>query len=402
MPEFVCRLGAPNGSVVEQRRVAASMDALRRELEAEGFHIFDLSAARSRFRVPFLSRSEKVSGQDFLLFNTQLKTLLHAGMPLAQSLDLLKDQQTSPHFRALLDKVHQQLTTGVALSDAFLALGDTFPRLYANSLRAGERTGELEQVIGRYVEYQRLVEAVRRKIVGALTYPAVLIVLAAGLVVILMTYVIPSFSQFYLQFETELPLPTRLVIGSADFLSNNLILIVVGMIGSSYFFRVWRTSPAGRLITDRWKLKLPLVGRLTHLFALSQFSRSMSILLGGGTPMVPAVETSSTSVSNAYISELFLGCVHEVQEGRPLSDALHDTGYLPNLALAMIRVGESTGALPEMLTHTSDFFDESIEYTLGQIVTLIEPMILVVMGLIVAGLLLAVYYPLLTIVTRIA
>lgn len=402
MPEFVCRLGAPNGSVVEQRRVAASMDALRRELEAEGFHIFDLSAARSRFRVPFLSRSDRVSGQDFLLFNTQLKTLLHAGMPLAQSLDLLKEQQTSPHFRALLDKVHQQLTTGVALSDAFLALGDTFPRLYANSLRAGERSGELEQVIGRYVEYQRLVEAVRRKIVGALTYPAVLIVLAAGLVVILMTYVIPSFSQFYLQFETELPLPTRLVIGSADFLSNNLILIVVGLIVSSYFFRVWRTSPAGRLITDRWKLKLPLVGGLTHLFALSQFSRSMSILLGGGTPMVPAVETSSTSVSNAYISELFLGCVQEVQEGRPLSDALLDTGYLPDMALAMIRVGEATGALPEMLTHTSDFFDESIEFTLGRIVTLIEPIILVVMGLIVAGLLLSVYYPLLTIVSRIA
>ena len=402
MPEFVCRLGAPNGSVVEQQRVAASMDALRRELEAEGFHIFSLSAARSRFRLPFFSQSERVSGQDFLLFNTQLKTLLHAGMPLAQSLDLLKNQQTSPHFRALLEKVHQQVTTGVALSDAFLALGDIFPRLYSNSLRAGERTGELEQVIGRYVEYQRLVEAVRRKIVGALTYPAVLIVLAAGLVVILMTYVIPNFSLFYVQFETELPLPTRLVIGSADFLKNNLILIVAGLIGSWYAFRVWRTSPSGRLITDRWKLKLPLVGRLTHLFALSQFSRSMSILLGGGTPMVPALETSSTSVNNAFISELFLGCVHEVQEGRPLSDALLDTGYLPDLALAMIRVGESTGALPEMLTHTSDFFDESIEFTLGRIVTLIEPMILVVMGLIVGGLLLSVYYPLLTIVSRIA
>jgi type IV pilus assembly protein PilC len=378
------------------------MDALRRELETEGFHVFSLAGARSRFRLPLFSRSEKVSGQDFLLFNTQLKTLLHAGMPLAQSLELLKEQQSSPHFRALLDKIHQQVTTGVALSDAFLALGDTFPRLYANSLRAGERTGELEQVIGRFVEYQRLVEAVRRKIVGALTYPAVLIVLAAGLVVILMTYVIPSFSQFYLQFATELPLPTRVVIGSAEFISNNLIAIVIGSLVAWYAFRVWRTSPSGRLITDRWKLRLPLIGRLTHLFALSQFSRSLAILLGGGTPMVPALETASTSISNAYISELFLGCVQEVQEGRPLSDALLDTGHLPDMALAMIRVGESTGALPEMLGHTSDFFDESIEFTLNRVVTLIEPLILVFMGLIVAGLLLAVYYPLLTIVTRIA
>jgi type IV pilus assembly protein PilC len=323
-------------------------------------------------------------------------------MPLAQSLDLLKDQQTNPHFRALLDKVHQQVTTGVALSDAFLALGDTFPRLYANSLRAGERTGELEQVIGRFVEYQRLVESVRRKIIGALTYPAVLVLLATGLVIILMTYVIPSFSDFYIQFETELPLPTRAVIGLAQFMSSNLVWIVAGLIVLWYAFRVWRTSPSGRLITDRWKLKLPLLGRLTHLFSLSQFSRSLAILLGGGTPMVPALQTSSTSVSNAFISELFLGCVHEVEEGRPVSDALADTRWVPDMALAMIRVGESTGALPEMLGHTSDFFDESIEFTLSRIVTLIEPLILVVMGLIVAALLLAVYYPLLTIVTRIA
>jgi type IV pilus assembly protein PilC len=401
VPEFVCRLGAPNGSIVEQRRVAASVDALRRELEAEGFHVFSLAGARSRFRVPFFSRSEKVSGEDFLLFNTQLKTLLHAGMPLAQSLELLKDQQANPHFRALLDKIHQQVTTGIALSDAFLALGETFPRLYANSLRAGERTGELEQVLERYVEYQRLVEAVRKKIIGALTYPAVLVTLSAGLVVILMVKVIPAFEDFYVQFQTELPLPTKMVLGLADFTKNNLFFIIAAVAVLVYGIRVWRSSPSGRMITDRWRLRLPLVGRLAHLFALSQFSRSLAILLGGGTPMVPALETASTSISNAYVSELFLGCVQEVQEGRPLSDALDDTGQAPEMALAMIRVGEATGALPEMLQHTSDFFDEAIEYSLNRIVTLFEPMILVVMGLIVAGLLLAVYYPLLTIVSRI-
>ena len=402
MPEFVCRLGAPDGSVVEQRRVAASSDALRRELEGEGFHVFSLAGARSRFRVPLLSRSEKVGGQDFLLFNTQLKTLLHAGLPLAQSLDLLKGQQVNPHFAALLEKIHQQVTTGVALSDAFLALGDTFPRLYANSLRAGERTGELEQVLIRYVEYQRLVEAVRKKIISALTYPAVLLTLSVGLVLILMVKVIPAFRDFYVQFETELPLPTRLVLGTADFTKNNFFFIIIGVLLSSYAFRVWRSSSAGRLITDRWVLRIPLVGRLNHLFALSQFSRSLAILLGGGTPMVPALDTSATSVSNAYIAELFLGCVQEVQEGRPLSEALEDTGQAPEMALAMIRVGESTGALPEMLQHTSDFFDEAIEFSLTRMVTLFEPLILVLMGLIVAGLLLSVYYPLLTIVSRIA
>ncbi|MGD9253691.1 MAG: type II secretion system F family protein [Holophagae bacterium] len=387
---------------MEQRRVAASMDALRRELETEGFHVFSLSAARSRFRVPFLSRSEKIKGQDFLLFNTQLKTLLRAGMPLAQSLELLKDQQADPHFRSLLAKIHQQVTTGVALSDAFLSLGETFPRLYANSLKAGERTGELEQVIDRYVEYQRLVETVRKKIIGALTYPAVLVTLSVGLVFVLMIKVIPSFQDFYVQFETELPLPTQLVLAAAAFIKGNFLLIILGLIVSIYLLRVWRTSPSGRMITDRWRLKLPLIGRLSHLFAMTQFTRSLAILLGGGTPMVPALETSATSVSNAYISELLLGCVQEVQEGRPLSDALADTNQAPDMALAMIRVGESTGALPELLENTSTFFDEAIEFSLNRMVTLFEPAILIVMGLVVAGLLLAVYYPLLTIVSRIA
>ena len=401
MPEFVCRLGSPDGTVVERRRVAASDEALRMELEAEGFHVFSITAGRSRLRVPFFSKSAKVSGQEFLLFNTQMATLLRAGLPLAQGLELLRDQQTNEHFKALLEKIHQQVTTGVSLSDAFLSLGDVFPRLYANTLRAGERSGELEVVLGRFVEYQRLTEAVRKKIVGALTYPAVLVALSIVLVIILMVRVIPAFSTFYVQFDAELPLPTRVVMGLSTGLQEHFLLITGSVVGLVLAIRVWRRSPSGQRITDRWRLSIPVVGRLGHLFAVSQFTRSLSVLLGGGTPMVPALQTSTTSISNSYISELFRGCVQEVQEGRPLSDSLDDTGKMPELALAMIRVGESTGALPEMLEHTSGFFDEEIEFSLARLVTLFEPLILVVMGIIVAGLLLAVYYPLLTTVSKI-
>jgi type IV pilus assembly protein PilC len=402
LPEFVCRLGSPDGSVLELRRVAVSADVLQRELEGEGFHVFSVSRARSRLRLPLVSRAEKVPSQDFLLFNTQLRTLLRAGLPLAQSLELLKSQQTHPHFRALLDKVHQQVTTGVSLSDAFLSLGDVFPKLYANSLRAGERSGELESVIGRFVQYQRLVEGVRKKIVAALTYPAVLVALAVGLVVLLVAYVIPRFSDFYMQFGSELPLPTRIVLVVAQTVASNLILIIVGGALVVWGFRTWKKSPAGRRVIDRWTLRIPLLGRLAQQFALSQFTRSLAVLLGGGTPMVPALETAATSVKNVYIAGLFLGCVQEVQEGRPLSDALEDTGRAPGLALAMIRVGESTGALPEMLEHTSNFFDEEIEFSLTRITTLFEPLILVFMGVVIAGLLLAVYYPLLRLVSTIA
>lgn len=401
MAEFVCRLGAPDGSVLEQRRVAPSQDALRRELETEGFHVFSMTSAGSRFRLPFFGRSEKVTGQDFLLFNTQLRTLLRAGLPLAQSLDLLKQQQKNPHFRAMLNKIHQQVTTGVSLSDAFLALGDAFPRLYANSLRAGERSGELEDVLGRYVEYQKMVEAARKKIIAALTYPAVLVALSVGLVIVLMAYVIPSFSEFYVNFEQRLPLPTRVVMGISDFTQQYLLYIVVGAVAAGYGLKAWGATTTGRRIMDRLKLRVPFVGRIDHLFSMSQFTRSMSVLLGAGTPMVPALETAATSVGNSYVGELFLGCVRDVQEGRALSDSLEDTNHAPDLALAMIRVGEGTGALPEMLDHSANFFDEEIEFSLGRMVTLFEPMVLVFMGLVIAGLLLSVYYPLLTLVAKV-
>lgn len=401
MPEFVCRLGAPDGAIVERRRVAGSMEAVRRELESEGFHVFSVAPARSRIRLPFIGPRTKISGQEFLLFNTQLATLLRAGLPLAQGLELLQRQQSNEHFKAVLEKVHQQVTTGVSLSDAFLSLGDVFPRLYANTLRAGERSGELEKVIGRYVEYQRLTEAVRRKIIGALTYPAVLILLSIVLVIILMVRVIPAFSGFYVQFNAELPLPTRMVMDLSTFVKEHFLLVGLAGVGLYVAVRAWRNTPFGRRITDRWRLSIPVVGRLAHLFSVSQFTRSLGVLLGGGTPMVPALETSTTSVGNSFISDRIHGCVREVQEGRALSDSLEDTGLMPDLALAMMRVGESTGALPEMLEHTSGFFDEEIEFSLNRLVTLFEPLILVVMGIIVAGLLLAVYYPLLTTVSKI-
>ena len=401
MPEFVCRLGVANGAVVEQRRVALSEQALRRELEEESFHIFSIKRAGASLSLPLLNRRDRVSGQEFLVFNTQLRTLLRAGLPLAQSMELLMEQQPSRAFRAMLRKVYQQITSGVALSDAFQSLGDVFPRLYANSLRAGERSGELPTVLERFVAYQRLVENVRKKIIAALTYPLILVMLSVGLVTLLMTYVIPRFNEFYVGMDQELPLITRIVTGVASFTSDHLLWFVAAAVGAVVGARFWVATPTGRRVVDRVTLRIPILGHLAQLFALSQFTRSLSLLLGGGTPMVPALETAARSVKNHHVAERFLLCVPEVQEGQALSDTLQRTGLVPSLALAMVRVGESTGALPEMLTNTSEFFDEEIEFTLARIVTIIEPAILVFMGLVITGLLLAVYYPLLSLASTI-
>jgi len=400
MPEFVCRLGAPDGSVLEQRRMAMSADALRQELEQEGFHVFSVTAPRMRLRVPGFSKREKVGGQEFMIFNTQLRTLLRAGLPLTQSLELLAAQQASPHFRSLLEKVHQQVTTGVSLSDAFLSLGDSFPRLYANTLRAGERSGDLEGMLERFTAYQKTMEAAKKKVVGALTYPAVLIMLSIGLVILMMTFVIPKFTGFYTQLDAELPLPTTILIGIANFVHDEIVFIVIGLVVTIWGVNTWKKTPRGRKMIDRLQLRLPVLGQLAHMFALSQFTRSLGVMLGGGIPMVPSLETAVTSINNAWISESFLNAIPQVREGQSLSNSLERTGLVPELAIAMMRVGESTGALPEMLSHTSEFLDEDIDFLLNRIVTLLEPAVLIFMGLVVAGLLLAVYYPLLTLVSR--
>lgn len=255
-------------------------------------------------------------------------------------------------------------------------------------------------MLERYVSYQRLMEAARKKIVSALTYPAVLVVLSVGLVVLLFTKVIPTFSEFFDQFGATLPFATRAIMATASFVHDHFLLLVLGVTLCLTGIRMWARTPSGGLAIDRWKLKLPVLGRVFHLFALSQFTRSLGVLLGGGTPMVPALQTASTSVGNSFVSEQFLACVPRVQEGQALSDTLVRTKLVPELATAMVRVGESTGALPEMLTHTSGFLDVEIDHTLNRIVTLIEPFILVVMGGVVAGMLLAVYYPLLTLVSQ--
>lgn len=401
MPEFLCRVGAPDGAVLDLHRVAASAAAAKKELQSEGFHLFSIGRARTGMGIPFLHRREKVPTQDFLLFNTQLKTLLHAGLPLTQSLELLKTQQSSEHFATLLNKVHTQVTTGISLSDAFASLGDAFPKLYSNSIRAGEHSGELEGVLGRYVEYQHLVEGVRKKIISALSYPAVLIMLSVALIILLVAKVIPSFSTFYDGFDAELPLITRSVLGLSNFVQQHFFALALGGTVLVFLFRSWKKTPHGRLIIDRFTLKTPLIGKLARHFALSQFTRSLGVLLGGGTPMVPALATATSSINNTWLSSVLGDCVQEVREGRSLSEAVSDTNSVPEMALAMMRVGESTGALPEMLNHTSDFFDEEIEFALNRLVTLFEPAILVTMGVIVALLLLAVYYPLLTMVNKI-
>jgi len=413
MATYVCRLGLPDGAIATRTIEASDEGALRTEIARLNARLFSVKVAGDApkavapgrgialSRLSFGSR-RPVKPAEFLVFNQELVALLKAGLPIVAGFEILLERQENARFKGILLDIREQLVSGVALSDAFLSHGDVFPRLYATSLKAGERSGEVEKVLRRYLSYQKILAALRRKVTGALVYPAVLIGLSIGLVAILMTYVIPRFREFFSGFEAgQLPLITRVVIGMADFLRANLLFVIVAIVAGAFVFTRWKATDAGRLGWDSFLLRIPLVGAILRQFALSQFARSLATLVGAGTPVVPALEIAAGAVANRRISAAVASVVPRVREGAKVWRSLEATRNFTSLAIEMIKVGEATGALEEMLTNVSDFYDEAIDAQLQRIVSLIEPIILVVMGAVVATLLLSIYLPMFTILSNI-
>jgi type IV pilus assembly protein PilC len=319
---------------------------------------------------------------------------LKAGMPLVQSLDLLKRRVTAPAFRRVLDDVHEKVRSGTALSDAFDAHGGLFPRVYTASLLAGERSGNLDAMLRRYVEYTKIIATVKRKTVSALVYPAILISLALVLVTIIVLKVVPAFSDFYGTFGAELPMSTRVIISLSEFLRSQFLLVIGGLIVAVIAVVTWVRQPGQQSRFDHLLLGLPMLGQVAKKFATSQMARTLATLLGGGLPLVNALDIAAKSVGNQYMAKQLDIVSARVREGESFAAALEARHVFPEVAVKMAEVGESTGALQDMLNTVADFYDEEIATTMDRFVTLVEPVLLVVMGIVIAGLLLALYMPL--------
>ena len=392
MATYVFRVGTPKGDIVDRKVEASTLEKARKEIESQGLHIFGVK--KRGFRPSLRLRSRALSTERFLLFNQELLALVRAGLPIVQSLDIMLERQQDPTFRNLLADIRDQVRSGVALSDAFASHGDMFPPIYSNSLRAGERSGDLEGVIKRFLRYQKLIVSIGKKVSGALIYPAVLVAISMAMIYIMLTVVVPKFTEFYKGFDAELPMFTQFLISFAFFVRNNSIITLAAVGLAIFFIRRWGKTKSGRLMLDKVKLKIPFAGSVIHSFAIMQFTQSLSTLLAGGTPMVPALETASESVTNSHVSSKIKGIVQQVREGEPLWLSLESTGAMSSISVEMIKVGESTGALVEMLSHVGEFYDEEIETRLSRMMALLEPAILVLLGLVIAGLLYAFYLPL--------
>ncbi len=395
--QFICRVGTPDGRVLEETFVASDEPALMSELGKLGYHVFEVRrrGLPQKARLSLRGRRRKaIPVQQFMVWNRELAALLKAGLPLLQALDMMLERMANQHFKAILTDIRDRIKSGEDLSQAFEAHADLFPRLYPSTLKAGEKSGELEQVIRRFIRYMQLVLDARRRVVSALIYPAVLVCLSIVMISVMMVYVVPKITVFFENLEVELPFMTRALIAVSTFAQRNVALLAVGALIFFLVFRAWSRTAGGELALDRAKLKLPFLGPVLHRFAITEFCRSLATLLAGGIPLVPAFEIATGAVGNREVRSRIEPQIQMVREGQPFWEALDRSGVFLDMSIGMIKVGEATGSLDEMLGSVADFVDEQIESRMARILTLIEPLMLVFMGIIVAMILIAIYLPL--------
>lgn len=400
MPEFVCRVANDRGQVRSQIERAASEGELRARFSEQGFHVYSI---RPR---PTLSLAWKTDGAkkkvklaDFLVFNQQFVTLIRAGLPILKALDLLATHIVQPSLRDCVNQVRASVRGGALLSEAFREQG-MFPEIYTTSLLAGEKSGNLEGVLDRYVSYQRTALTVRKKLLASLVYPALLITMVLVLVTVLVTYVIPNFAELYRTMSEDLPPMTQALITFVDGFRQYWVILMVLLAGTAIGAWSWSKTRQGGQALDRFKMKLPLAGEIWTKYQVAQFSRILGTLLTGGIPMVQALDTARQSVTSPLLQHSLEVATRQVREGNSLWQGLSQSGFFPGLAIQMIEVGESSGALPQMLASVAEFFEEDVNTYLAALLSLIEPAILIFMGIVVAFVLIALYLPIFSLAGR--
>jgi type IV pilus assembly protein PilC len=387
MNEFVIKLADERGRVMEQSHAAATAEELRARFTQAGYYVYSVKA-----KSLLGASKKKVKLENFLIFNQQFLTLIKAGLPILGSLELLARRQKLPHFRAQLEDVAARVKTGESISQAFEAQGG-FPIVYTTTLLAGERSGNLEEVLQRFLDFQRVSLTFRKKLKASLIYPALLVVMVISLFIFLITFVVPRFAQLYDQLGTKLPALTIFLLDLGQEAQHYGIYVAAVVAIVIFLLYRWAKTDAGANLIDRLRIALPVIGSVWLKYQVGLFSRTLSTLLTGGLPLVPSLETAARSIDSRQIASAVYKSVETVREGKGLAVSLQATKVFPELAIEMIEVGESTGALPQMLNSVAEFFEEDVQTNLTAAMSLIEPAILIVMGLVVTTILIALYLP---------
>ena len=393
MGEFVCRVADADGRVFSHVEPANTLDEARQKLAERGLFVYSVEARGGRVGSLLRRRTGRnIGGSDFLILNQQFNTLIKAGLPILRALDLLATRASSARLRPVVEQIRDQVREGKSLSEAVDEAG-VFSKVYSTAILAGEKSGNLPGVLDYYIAYQRVSTGVKKKIAATLVYPVLLITVAIVIVTYLVTGVIPKFALLYRDMNVELPTPTRVLIALTvdyrfEFLGfvGLLVLIAMGVF-------LWSRTEEGGTAFDRFKFRLPLVGDTLLKFQVAQFSRTLATLLTGGTPLVAGLQTATEAITSRLLQSTVAQATQMVREGESLHAALASKGVMPKMAVDMIEVGESSGAISPMLNSVAEFYEEEVNLRLGALVAVIEPVLLIIMGAFVAFILISLYLP---------
>lgn len=393
MALYTCKLGSSDGRIVEKEFEAGNPQMLRQSLEEQGFYVFEVRKKSLQFLWEKGLARRRVDNKELLTFNQELLVLIKAGLPIIQALDTILERVDKGKLAEILTEIREDVRGGVALSDAFEKYPGAFSHLYVASLRAGERTGDLPLTIRRYITYLKRVEEFRKKVLSALYYPVILLVVAFAAVTLLLVYVVPTFSQVYADAGSQLPVPTQMLIAFTSALRRYFLVLIAAVIGAALFFRRWSATDTGRFIVDGLKLRIPFLGNLYSQYAVAGFTRTFATVLGSGIPVVESLKMSVGTLNNRVMELKLLDAVAKVEEGTRLSTALEGVRLMPPLALRMLGVGETTGSLEEMLGDISDYFESEVDRKLHIVTTSIEPAIMIIMGVVIGVIIITMYLP---------
>ena len=392
MAEFLVKMADERGHVLQQVESGISEQEIRERFAQQGFLVYSVKGRSGLMPIGGRGRKKKLKADQFVIFNQQFLTLIKAGLPILKSLSLLSKRQKDPIFKAMLENIQERVKSGQLLSEAFEAQG-AVSKIYTTTLLAGERSGNLEEVLGRYIAFQRITVSFRKKLISSLWYPALLIVALAVMLTFLMTYVVPQFADLYNSLNAKLPAITIVMLSIGTAIQHYYYIILAVIVAIVLVTTFWVRSDKGSKSLDALRYRLPIFGQIWMKYQIAMFSRTLSTLLTGGLPLVPSLETASHSINSFKISRNVEHGARRVREGRSLSFSLEETGFFPDLAIEMIEVGESTGALPAMLNSVAEFYEEDVQNSLATAMQLIEPVILIFMGVTVALVLLSLYLP---------
>jgi type IV pilus assembly protein PilC len=398
MPYFLCRIATEDGQTFSQSFLAPSVDDCRKHFEEEGLCVLSIKRDWKKIRISVIPFEKRIKDKDFILFNQELMALIKAGYPILRGIEVIVRRVKDVHLKELLMKVENDVRGGKSLSEAFAPYERAFSRVYIASLMAGERSGNLAGSISRYIDYAKSISLTKSRIRTALAYPTLLLLFSFLLLSILLVFVLPRFVKFYADFEAQLPAITRALMGFSQAVKTYFLFIIAFLFILFLVYLQLKRRETILVFRDKLKLKIPYGGPIWLESGVALFSRTLSLLLEAGISLLSAVGITRQAVPNRYLIQRMRSLPDHIKNGESLSEALSKADFFPPLSLDMIRIGETSANLEGMLRDVADFYDERIQTKVDTFVSLIEPIIIIFMGLIVAGMLLSVYLPIFNII----